>query len=93
MKKIKCVNCNKILDEKEKDLNWNFGKIWFCGNSCATSWSVKQLIKYHPAIRSWTITATRECKDCEDAKRSSKEWPSIAVECHCGRKYQNGVLI
>lgn len=41
----KCMVCKKELRKREIKLYWNFGKIWFCGNSCATAWCVEQIIR------------------------------------------------
>lgn len=43
--KQKCMNCEKKLIEEEIKLDWHFGTIWFCGNSCATAWCVDQILK------------------------------------------------
>lgn len=45
---MKCENCKKVLNMLEIKHNWNFGKIWFCGNSCATCYCVKKILNKEP---------------------------------------------
>ena len=40
-----CKQCKKELTENEMSYNWIFGKIWFCGNSCATTFAVEEVLK------------------------------------------------
>jgi hypothetical protein len=47
---VKCENCKEELSGEEIGYNWHFGKFWFCGNACATAWSVKQHLKKNITI-------------------------------------------
>ena len=48
--KMKCKNCNRVLTIRQKRMGWKYGKICFCGNACATSWSVEQHLKKEQII-------------------------------------------
>ena len=47
MKKMKCIckSCKSKLTEHQKNYGWKFGKIWFCGNACATGYAVEEVLK------------------------------------------------
>lgn len=37
-----CRNCREELTKREIKYGWQYRNTWFCGNGCATSWSVKK---------------------------------------------------
>lgn len=43
---MKCENCKRKIVRIHSHVEpWEFGKIVFCGNSCAIAWCVKELLK------------------------------------------------
>ncbi len=46
-----CENCKNKLTKKDISFAWQFGKIWFCGNACATAWAIKEIQKLKSKLK------------------------------------------